>query len=90
MLADSPGGRMTVDTPTLLNPGVNRRALELSRVVRTVGYVAVVTAMLVAIGTFFVLMGLTPIAPTEAVVLTALIVNGALAVLLFLVIGWEI
>ncbi|MCB1503240.1 MAG: PAS domain-containing sensor histidine kinase [Bauldia sp.] len=81
---------MTVDTPTLLNPGVNRRALELSRVVRTVGYVAVVTAMLVAIGTFFVLMGLTPIAPTEAVVLTALIVNGALAVLLFLVIGWEI
>ena len=81
---------MTVDTPTLLNPGVNRRAFEFSRVVRTVGYVAVVTAMLVAIGTFFVLMGLTPIAPTEAVVLTALLVNGALALLLFLVIGWEI
>ena len=81
---------MTVDTPTLLNPGVNRRAFEFSRVVRTVGYVAVVTAMLVAIGTFFVLMGLTPLAPTEAVILTALLVNGALAVLLFLVIGWEI
>ena len=70
---------MTVDTPTLLNPGINRRAFEFSRVVRTVGYVAVVTAMLVAIATFFVLMGLTPIAPTEAVVLTALMVNGALA-----------
>src|SRR5690606_105660 len=84
------GARMTVDTPTLLNPGVSRRAFEFSRVVRTVGYIAVVTAMAVAVGTFFVLMGLTPIAPTEAVILTVLVLNGALALVLILVIGWEI
>jgi two-component system nitrogen regulation sensor histidine kinase NtrY len=81
---------MTVDTPTLLNPGVSRRAFEFSRVIRTVGYIAVVTAMAVAVGTFFVLMGLTPIAPTEAVILTVLVLNGALALVLILVIGWEI
>jgi len=81
---------MTVDTPTLLNPPISRRTFEFSRLVRTVGYVAVVSAMAVAIATFFILMGLTPIAPTEAVVLTVLILNGALAVVLVLVIGWEI
>ena len=81
---------MTVDTPTLLNPPISRRAFEFSRVVRTVGYVAVVSAMAVAVATFFILMGLTPIAPTEAVVLTVLILNGALAAVLVLVIGWEI
>ena len=46
--------------------------------------------MVVAVGTFFILMGLTPIAPTQNVVLTVLIVNGGLAILLILVIGWEI
>jgi len=81
---------MTVDTPTLLNPGVNRRAFEFSRIVRTVGYVAVVMALATAVATFFILMGLTPIAPTEAVILTVLILNGGLALVLILVIGWEI
>jgi hypothetical protein len=81
---------MTVDTPTLLNPPISRRTFEFSRLVRTVGYVAVVSAMAVAVGTFFILMGLTPIAPTEAVVLTVLILSGALAAVLVLVIGWEI
>ena len=81
---------MTVDTPTLLNPGVNRRAFEFSRIVRTVGYVAVVMALATAGATFFILMGLTPIAPTEAVILTVLILNGGLAVVLIAVIGWEI
>ncbi|MBN9021028.1 MAG: hypothetical protein J0H08_02830, partial [Rhizobiales bacterium] len=61
---------MTVDTPTLLNTGVNRRAFEFSRIIRTVGYVAVVMALATAVATFFILMGLTPIAPTEAVILT--------------------
>ena len=81
---------MTADTPTVLNPGLNRRAFEFSRIIRTLGYVAVVTAMAVAVATFFILMGLTPIAPTEAVILTVLILNGALAALLVLVISWEI
>jgi two-component system nitrogen regulation sensor histidine kinase NtrY len=81
---------MTLDTPTVLNPGLNRRAFEFSRLVRTLGYVAVVMAMAVAVATFFILMGLTPIAPTEAVILTVLVLNGALAVILILVISWEI
>ncbi|HET7716162.1 MAG TPA: PAS domain-containing sensor histidine kinase [Bauldia sp.] len=81
---------MTVDTPTLLNPTISRRSFEFTRLVRTVGYVAVVTALIGAFGTFFVLMGLTPIAPTQGVVLTALIINGSLALVLILVIGWEI
>jgi two-component system nitrogen regulation sensor histidine kinase NtrY len=81
---------MTVDTPTLLNPPLSRRTFEFSRLVRTVGYVGVVTAMVVAVGTFFILMGLTPIAPTQGVVVTVMIVNGGLALLLIIVIGWEI
>ena len=81
---------MTVDTPTLLSPAISRRSFEFSRLVRTGGYIAVVAALAVAVGTFFVLMGMTPIAPTEAVVLTVLILNGSLAFLLILVIGWEI
>ena len=81
---------MTVDTPTLLNPGLNRRAFEFSRVIRTLGYVTVVAAMTVAVATFFILMGLTPIAPTETVILSVLILNGALAIVLILVISWEI
>ncbi|MEP2116908.1 MAG: PAS domain-containing sensor histidine kinase [Bauldia litoralis] len=62
----------------------------MSRLVRAGGYVGVVTALIVAAATFFILMGLTPIAPTQYVVLTVLLVNGALAVFLVLVIGWEI
>ena len=81
---------MTVDTPTFLNPSISRRSFEFTRLVRTGGYIAVVAALAVAVGTFFLLMGMTPIAPTEAVVLTVLILNGGLAFILILVIGWEI
>jgi hypothetical protein len=47
---------MTVDTPTLLSPSLSRRSFEFSRLVRTGGKIAVVTALAVAVGTFFVLM----------------------------------
>jgi two-component system, NtrC family, nitrogen regulation sensor histidine kinase NtrY len=81
---------MTVETPTLLSSPLSRRTFELTRLIRTAGYIGVVIALVVAAATFFILMGLTPIAPTQYVVLTVLIVNGALAVFLVLVIGWEI
>ncbi len=81
---------MTAETPSLLSSPLRRRTFEISRLVRAAGFIGVVTALIVAAGTFFILMGLTPIAPTQYVVVTVLIVNGALAIFLFLIIGWEI
>jgi two-component system nitrogen regulation sensor histidine kinase NtrY len=71
-------------------PTVNRRAFGLSRLVRAAGYVAVLLALAASGATFLILMGLAPIAPTESVVATVLITNGALVVVLFLVVGWEV
>ncbi|SHM68206.1 sensor histidine kinase NtrY-like [Roseibium suaedae] len=52
---------------------------------------AIMVVALISIGvTFFVLTGLTPIAPTEGVVWIALGINGALASCLICAIGWEI
>lgn len=81
---------MTVESPPLLNSPLGRRSFEITRIVRTVGYFGVVIALIVAAVTFFILMGLTPIAPTQYVVVTVLLVNGGLAIFLFLIIGWEI
>ena len=67
-----------------------RRFPPLSRYVRPIGYVAVVLAMSVALGTFFVLMGLTPIPPTQDVVQGAMIANGILVSILILAVGWEL
>ena len=83
-------GAMSVETPSLLSSPLNRRSFEISRLVRAVGYVGVVIALVVAAATFFILMGMTPIAPTQYVVVTVLLVNGALVLFLVLVIGWEI
>jgi len=81
---------MTVDTPSILTAPLRRRTFEFSKFVRTAGYVAVAIALAVSCATFFVLMGLTPVAPTQGVVLTVLIVNGLLVAFLIFVIGWEI
>ncbi|MFD1694220.1 sensor histidine kinase NtrY-like [Roseibium aestuarii] len=52
---------------------------------------AIMLIALVSIGiTFFILTGMTAIAPTQKVIWTAMSVNGTLAVLLLLTIGWEI
>ena len=83
-------GAMSVETPSLLSSPLNCRSFEISRLVRAVGYVGVVIALVVAAATFFILMGMTPIAPTQYVVVTVLLVNGALVLFLVLVIGWEI
>ncbi len=83
-------GAMSVETPSLLSSPLNCRTFEISRLVRAVGYVGVVIALIVAAVTFFILMGMTPIAPTQYVVVTVLMVNGALVLFLVLVIGWEI
>jgi two-component system nitrogen regulation sensor histidine kinase NtrY len=67
-----------------------RRTFELSRLVRAAGFVAVALALSVAGVTFFILMGLTPVAPTPDVVITAMVVNGALVAFLVFVVGWEL
>ena len=66
------------------------RGFQFSRLVRASGYVAVLLALGSAAGTFLILLGLTPIAPTPDVVLKAMLVNGALVAFLVLVIAWVV
>src|SRR4029077_10761750 len=61
-----------------------------ARWVRAAGYGAVVLALTVATGTFFVLTGATPIHPSENVVIAAMIVNGTLVAFLIFVVAFEI
>ena len=49
---------------------------------RGTGYITVVLALSSACASFFVLMGLTPIEPTDAVIFWALVINGFLTALL--------
>ena len=65
-------------------------SFDVSRLVRAAGFVAVVLALSAAGATFFLLMGLTPIAPTQDVVIAAMVVNGALVAFLVFVVGWEL
>ena len=58
--------------------------------VRTAGYVTVILALTCACLSFFLLMGLTPIQPTEQVVFWALAVNGLLTSLLVLELALEV
>jgi two-component system nitrogen regulation sensor histidine kinase NtrY len=69
-----------------LGPLVGRTS---KRVIRF-GLLIVVLAILSGFATFFVLTGLTPIAPTHDVVVTTLLVNGVLLILLTLLIGGEV
>ena len=81
---------MTADTPPVLAPALNRRSVEMTKLVRTAGYIVIIIALVAAAATFFVLLGLTAIEPTQEVVVTALTINGALALLLVLIVGWEV
>ena len=60
------------------------------RVVRRFGLAIMILALAAIAVTFAILMGLTPIAPTQDVIWMAMGVNGFLALLLVLAIGWEI
>jgi two-component system, NtrC family, nitrogen regulation sensor histidine kinase NtrY len=86
---------MTVESPTLESApsgasGSRSKTFSFSKLVRASGYVAVVLAMTTAVGTFFVLMGQTPIEPTQENVISAMAVNGVLVVFLLFVVGWEV
>jgi two-component system nitrogen regulation sensor histidine kinase NtrY len=61
-----------------------------SRLPPSVGAAAVGFAVLSALGTFLILTGNTPIAPTHAVVVAVLGLNGLLCLLLAALIVWEI
>lgn len=61
-----------------------------SRLPPSVGAAAVGFALLSALGTFLVLTGNTPIAPTHTVVVVVLGINGLLCLLLAALIVWEI
>jgi two-component system nitrogen regulation sensor histidine kinase NtrY len=51
--------------------------------------VAIVLALFSALGTFLVLTGLTPIIPTHYVVVSVLLVNAAMAAILFGIVVWS-
>ena len=61
-----------------------------SRVVRRIGYFAVVCALASVTFTYLILTGLTPIEPTGSVLWTALIINTGLVLLLIGALGWEV
>ena len=86
---------MTVESPPIAAAPSertipSRRGLEVARIVRATGYVMVVAALTTACATFLILMGLTPIQPTQDVVIAAMVVNGLLVALLIFLVGWEI
>jgi len=61
-----------------------------SRFGRRAGLAVMIVALTSIFVTFAILMGLTPIAPTQQVVWMAMTVNAVLALLLVTAIGWEI
>ncbi len=85
---------MAVESPSLTGPVTDEtrgeRGFQFSRLVRASGYVAVLLALGSAAGSFLILIGLTPIAPTPDVVFKAMLVNGALVAFLVLVIAWVV
>ncbi|MCX5514846.1 PAS domain-containing sensor histidine kinase [Kaistia algarum] len=78
---------MTVvaDSPSPLSASAEpRQPRRLRLTVRGAGYVTVILALSSACASLFLLMGLTPIEPTEQVVFWALVVNGLLTVVLLI------
>ncbi|HVT55898.1 MAG TPA: PAS domain-containing sensor histidine kinase, partial [Xanthobacteraceae bacterium] len=51
--------------------------------------IAIVIALFSALGTFLILTGLTPIVPTHYVVVSVLLVNAAMAAVLFGIVVWS-
>jgi two-component system, NtrC family, nitrogen regulation sensor histidine kinase NtrY len=70
--------------PGALEQGEGRRILA------NPGLIVVVTALISAVGSFVILMGLTPIAPRNEVVMTAVIVNLVFVLALLGLIAYEI
>ncbi len=85
---------MTAESPPLAAPVTDEtrgaRGFQFSRLVRASGYIAVPLALGAAAGTFLILIGLTPIAPTPDVVFKAMVINGALVAFLVVVIAWVV
>ena len=82
---------MTAEAAPLADSVAERRpGFDFTRLIRATGYVLVVLALAAAAATFFILMGLTPIAPTPDAVFSAMAINGALVFFLLMVILWEI
>ena len=76
-------------TDTLLTHPLGGNGSDRNRWVRMLGLWVVGAALISVTVTFLVLTGLTPIAPTTRVVQLALIINGALVVIMLLGVGWE-
>jgi two-component system nitrogen regulation sensor histidine kinase NtrY len=84
---------MTVESVPLAQPASGDESeprFEFSRLVRAMGFVAVLLSLACAATTFFVLMGLTSIEPTPRIVFIAMSVNGGLVAFLILVVAWEL
>ena len=82
---------MTVEAAPMAEPiPRERRSFEFTRLIRAMGYVAVVFALASTASTFFILMGLTPIAPTPDIVFAAMVINGGLVGFLILIVAWEV
>lgn len=63
---------------------------EHSGVSRILGFAATIALLITGSATFLILIGLTPVAPTDTVVMTALGVNSVLALILLFLIGREV
>src|SRR5688572_19526392 len=84
---------MTAEAPSLPASAAEtgaRPRFEFSKLVRAAGFVAVFLALTSASTTFLILLGLTPIDPTQSVVYSVMAVNGALVLFLIFVVGWEL
>jgi two-component system nitrogen regulation sensor histidine kinase NtrY len=71
-------------------PAASQRPSRRRLTIRGAGYVTVLFALTSACASFFVLMGLTPIEPTDSVVFWALAINGFLTFLLVAETGVEV
>ncbi len=77
--------------PQLKNPHLTNPTPKIDRpLLFRAGLVVVVLALLSAIVTFLILTGLTPIAPSNNVVITVLLINCALILALIGIVFWQI
>lgn len=79
-----------VATDTQIAAPVLPGELSGSRVNMKLGFVVVICAMFIAMVSFAILIGLTPIQPNNRVTITAIVVNGLFVVMLLMLIGLEL
>lgn len=86
----------TIQTPARFADGeipeapASVRRSERDGMSKILGFAAVIALLITSAATFLILMGLTPIAPSDAVVTTALAINSILAAILVFLIGREV